>query len=169
VVQLKNQKENVKVGPEPVRPEVERVIPSEKEIEIEKPPVPEAEKAAPLPAEAMEKPAAPPKVVPPRPPRPPKSGTLIKVEKILEEDLEEFYFSMPPEERKIFKEKGEEAASRIEKMVKTGKTVARKILKLIREWLKLIPGVNRFFLEQEAKIKTDKIVVLAEREKEKRI
>ena len=46
-------------------------------------------------------------------------------------------------------------------MIETGKAVGRKILKLIRSWLKLIPGVNKFFLEQEAKIKTDKIVDLA--------
>jgi hypothetical protein len=28
------------------------------------------------------------------------------------------------------------------------------------QWLKLLPGVNRFFLEQEAKIKTDRIIHL---------
>jgi len=27
-------------------------------------------------------------------------------------------------------------------------------------WLKLIPGVNKFFLEQEAKIKTDEVLKL---------
>jgi hypothetical protein len=37
-------------------------------------------------------------------------------------------------------------------------------LKLIREWLLIIPGVNKYFLEQEAKIKTDKIQQLYERE-----
>ena len=29
----------------------------------------------------------------------------------------------------------------------------------------MIPGINRFFLEQEAKIKTDRLMALAEREK----
>ncbi len=100
---------------------------------------------------------------------PPKSGTLVKIEKILEEDLGDFYFSMPPEQQKAFKEKGEETASAIEKMVKAGKAVGRKILKLIRAWLKLIPGVNKFFLEQEAKIKTDEVVKMAEKEREKRL
>jgi len=28
------------------------------------------------------------------------------------------------------------------------------------DWLKILPGVNKFFLEQEAKIKTDKILAL---------
>jgi hypothetical protein len=87
---------------------------------------------------------------------------LVKIEKILEEDLESFYFSMPPEKQQIFKEKGEETATKIEKMVEAGKVVARKVLKLIRAWLKFIPGVNKFFLEQEAKIKTDKVVAMTE-------
>jgi hypothetical protein len=168
VVQLKNQKENVKVGPEPVGPRVERIAVPEKKVEVEKPPMPAVEKAPP--SEAAEKPAARPAVPPVAlPPRPPKSETLIRVEKILEEDLEEMYFKMPPEQQEIFKEKGEEAASKIEKMIAAGKAVAKKILKLIRDWLELIPGVNKFFLEQEAKIKTDKIVALAEKEKEKKL
>jgi len=29
---------------------------------------------------------------------------------------------------------------------------------LIKKWLLLIPGVNKYFLEQEAKIKADEIV-----------
>jgi hypothetical protein len=40
---------------------------------------------------------------------------------------------------------------------------ARKLLTLIRRWLVLIPGVNKFFLEKEAKIKVEKIVNLAEK------
>lgn len=167
MVQSKNKKENVKVKPEPARPEVEKIIPPEKKVEIEKPPVPEVEKPAP-PPEVVEKPVvAPPPAVPPLPPRPPKSETLVKIEKILEEDLSEIYFKMPPEKQKEFKEKGEKTASKIEKLIEKGKAVAKKILKLITDWLRLIPGVNKFFLEQEAKIKTDKIVALAEREKEK--
>jgi len=169
MVKPKNQKENLKVGPEPVRPGVERIVPPEKKVEIEKPPVPEKVEVLPPVPEKVE---VPPKAVslpPVAPSRPPKSETLVKIEKILEEDLEEMYFKMPPEKQKIFKEKGEETASKIEKMIEAGKAVAKKILKLICDWLKLIPGVNKFFLEQEAKIKTDKIVALAEREKEKKL
>lgn len=155
---------------ETARPEAEKIIPPEVKVEAEKPLVPEAEKPAPRAPETAEKPpVALPPLAPSAPPRPPKSEVLIKIEKILEEDLVEFYFKMPPEQRKIFKEKGEETASRIEKMIEAGKTAARKILKLIREWLKLIPGVNKFFLEQEAKIKTDRIMIVAERKDKKRI
>lgn len=167
MVQLKNQTEK-KVDPDsepirPARPEIERIVPPEKKVEIEKPPVPEKVEVPPVP----EKVEVPPKVAPPLPLplRPPKSETLIKIEKILEEDLSEIYFKMPPEKQKKFKEKGEETASKIEKMIQAGKVIAKKILKLIRDWLKLIPGVNRFFLDQEAKIKTDKIMLMVEQEK----
>jgi len=52
-------------------------------------------------------------------------------------------------------------------MVGSFKIKARKVLHLIRDWLKIIPGINKYFLEQEAKIKTDKIIELAEQEKQK--
>ncbi len=156
------------VEPERVRPEVERVILPEVKVEAEKPSVLEMEKPTPIAPETAEKPSvAPPPAAPPAPPRLPKSEALVKIEKILEEDLVEFYFKMPPEQQKLFKQKGEETASKIEKMIEAGKAVGRKILKLIREWLKLIPGVNKFFLEQEAKIKTDKIIMAAEKGKKK--
>lgn len=89
-----------------------------------------------------------------------KSPTLMQIEEILEEDLEDAYFGMPPEKKKEFKEKGEEAAGKIEKMIESVKVNSNKILSLIKRWLKLIPGINKFFLEQEAKIKTDKVLNL---------
>ena len=95
-----------------------------------------------------------------------KSERLTKVEKILEEDLEEIYFKMPPEAQRRFKLKGEEVSLKIEEMFKAGKVIAKKILLLIRSWLKIIPGINKFFLEQEAKIKTDKIMRFTDRDDE---
>jgi hypothetical protein len=165
MVQIKDKTEK-RTDPEPIKPEIEKIIPPERKVEIEKPPVPEKVE---IPPKVPEKVEVPPKAVPPvtLPPRPPKSETLINIERILEEDLEEIYFNLPPEKQKEFKTKGEETASKIEKMIETGKVIAKKILKLIYNWLKLIPGINRFFLEQEAKIKTDKIIALAEREKKK--
>lgn len=157
---IKNKVEKIG-GLEGAVPEKERAPIPEKKMEAERPPMPEMEKVSP----AEEKKPLVSAVVAPITAKPPKSETLVKIEKILEEDLEAFYFSMPPDKRQIFKEKGEETASKIEKMMETGRMVARKILKLIRQWLKLIPGVNRFFLEQEAKIKTDELVTLAEKKK----
>jgi hypothetical protein len=41
---------------------------------------------------------------------------------------------------------------------------AKEVLKLIVIWLRFIPHVNKYFLEQESKIKTDKILDLYKRE-----
>lgn len=98
---------------------------------------------------------------PPRPAPVKKNEDLIKVEKILEEDLEEAYAKLPPEKRAAFKKEGERVAIIIWQMVEAAKFHARKIINLIKGWLKIIPGINRFFLEQEIKIKTDKIMELA--------
>jgi len=83
-----------------------------------------------------------------------------QIENILEEDLEEIYFSLPPEKQKEFKTKGEETAKKISLALQKTKIKVNQIIKLIKNWLKLIPGVNKFFLEQEAKIKADKIIEL---------
>lgn len=98
----------------------------------------------------------------------PRDPILAQVENILEEDLKDIYSNLPPLEQKRFREEGEEVASRIQKMIIDLKIKAKQILNLIRGWLKIIPGVNRFFLEQEAKIKTDKLMILAKYEEEKK-
>ncbi len=89
-----------------------------------------------------------------------------KIEKILEEDLADLYNSLNYKEKMIFKAKGEEVAKSIFQLIyKKSKVKVKKIIKLIRSWLKLIPGINKFFLEQEAKIKADKIIYLVENDK----
>ena len=55
-------------------------------------------------------------------------------------------------------------AQNIRAMVASAKIQVRKIIQWIVGWLKLIPGVNIFFLEQEAKIKADKILDMVEEE-----
>jgi hypothetical protein len=83
-----------------------------------------------------------------------------KIEEVLESDLKDIYLSLSPEERSEFKITGEQTANMINNLIETGKAKIGKIISLIREWLSLIPGVNRFFLEQEAKIKADEILRL---------
>lgn len=90
-----------------------------------------------------------------------------EIDDILEEDLKELYVAMPPDKQVEFREKGEETRSKIRQLVSSAKINAKKIFALIRAWLKIIPGVNRFFLEQEAKIKTDKILLVAKEEKKR--
>lgn len=91
-----------------------------------------------------------------------KDPILERVEGILEEDLKEVYDGLPTELKPRFRAKGEEVALAITALLEGAKFRARQILKLIVEWLKMIPGMNRFFLEQEAAIKTRKITAIAQ-------
>ncbi len=83
-----------------------------------------------------------------------------KIEEILEEDLEGMYFDMSDEKQDEFKKQGEETVRAISLLMRETTVKVKRILKLITKWLKVIPGINKFFLEQEAKIKTDKILKL---------
>lgn len=89
-----------------------------------------------------------------------KSPALEKIEDILEEDLEQIYFQMPPEKQAEFNKVGIETATKIALLLGDVKIKVKKILELITAWLKIIPGVNKYFLRQESKIKTDKILEL---------
>ena len=91
-----------------------------------------------------------------------KDAVVLEVEKILEEGLGDYYETLPEEARARFHARGEEAAFKIADMVRSFKVSVKKVLMLIRQWLQTIPGVNRFFLEQESKIKTDRIIALEE-------
>lgn len=97
-----------------------------------------------------------------------KSLTLGKIEDILEEDLGDAYFQMTPEKQQQFQKAGEDTANSIEKLLTDAKLKIRKILDLIRKWLKIIPGINKFFLEQEAKIKADKILEIKEKQQKQK-
>ncbi len=83
-----------------------------------------------------------------------------EIENVLAKDLDEIFISLSPEKRKEFKAAGEETARKINSMLDEAKIKIKKIISLIRDWLKVVPGVNRFFLEQEVKIKTDEILRL---------
>ncbi|MBU0660745.1 hypothetical protein KKG22_01030 [Patescibacteria group bacterium] len=89
----------------------------------------------------------------------------LEVEHIMEEGLKEAFTSLSPIERQEFKIKGEQTAIQIRQLLKKTHVKVKSIFKLLFEWLKLLPGVNRFFLEQEAKIKTEKILGLHEKHK----
>lgn len=81
-----------------------------------------------------------------------------QIEEILSAGLEETYQNLPPGKQQEFKQGGEKTCQEINSLIAKGKATAKKIIELIKKWLSLIPGVNRFFLEQEAKIKTDRIM-----------
>lgn len=137
-------------------PEVQREAAPEARPEQTAETAPESEDAqrtyAPPPGQAPAQPAAPVQ----------KSPELAKIETILSEHLDELYMQMTPAQQMQFKQKGEETASKIEKLLLDVKVKIKEVLILLREWLKVIPGVNKFFIEQEAKIKADRILNLHE-------
>ena len=89
-----------------------------------------------------------------------KSPELIQIENILEEDLHKAFRTMDQAMQMRFKQEGEKTASKIEQVLHQAKVKVKEILGLIRNWLRIIPGTNKFFVEQETKIKGDKIMAL---------
>lgn len=106
----------------------------------------------------------------PQAPLAPKTQTRKEIEEVLSDGLIPLYQSMTPDEQVKFRNAGDAAAAKIEVMVTTFKATAKKIVDIIRVWLLNIPRVNNLFLEQESKLKTDKILDLQKKLKnEKRI
>ncbi|MFA4937348.1 MAG: hypothetical protein WC575_03620 [Patescibacteria group bacterium] len=83
-----------------------------------------------------------------------------KIENILQEDLAELYRELSPADQQKFKVKGEQTASQISALIQVVKVKVQEIIKLLIDWLKILPGINKYFIEQEAKIKADKILKL---------
>jgi len=83
-----------------------------------------------------------------------------EIEDIMSQDVRDMYMQMTPDKQKEFKVKGEETAKEINNMLDRAKFEVGKIIELLKRWLLIIPGVNKFFIEQEAKIKADEIIRL---------
>ena len=81
-----------------------------------------------------------------------------EIDKVLSDGLHDIFLKMNNQEQVAFKKAGEETVAQIDVLLSETKLRINKIIDLIKKWLKMIPGVNKFFLEQEAKIKTDKII-----------
>ncbi len=80
------------------------------------------------------------------------------IEDVLEEDLDDIYLKLTDDKKVEFKVTGEKTAQEISGLVGKAKATAKKVLSLIKDWLSVIPGINKYFLEQLGKIKTDKIM-----------
>lgn len=89
-----------------------------------------------------------------------KTADLVEIENILSQGMENIYDGLSPEKQFEFKKKGDETALKISLLLQKTKVKVKNIIKLIKDWLKIIPGINKFFLEQEAKIKADKLLNL---------
>jgi hypothetical protein len=93
---------------------------------------------------------------------PTTSSVHQAIENILSEGLQEEYEQLDPTTQQRFRQVGEETATQIEVLLQSTKNQIQKIIMLITSWLKILPGVNSFFIQQEAKIKADKILKLHE-------
>lgn len=95
----------------------------------------------------------------------PPTGTPLQrqVEDVMSDGLADAYAQMDPATQATFKTSGEVTAGKISQLLQSGKSQAKKIVELLVAWLRIIPGMNAFFFEQEAKIKTDKIMALKSR------
>ncbi len=144
-----------------VKPEVlsvPEVTKESKEVAAEEPKQPQGEtNDAQAVVQAVVAPVAPTPV-----PASVKDELSERIEDVLEEDMTDLFLTMSPADQQKFKEKGEQTVSQIRQMFTKAHVQTKKIFNLVRSWMKMIPGVNRFFLEQEAKIKTDKIKHLNE-------
>lgn len=145
-----------------------KVAPQEHDLSLEKESAPEtetesAEQKTTAEQTGPQKPRPVMKKAPPIP-APLKNEIVVKIEKIMEEDLNDSYQRLSPVAKQEFKLKGEQTAAQIQELLKGTHIKVKKILGLILDWLRMLPGINRFFLEQEAKIKTDKIIALKKKE-----
>lgn len=87
-----------------------------------------------------------------------KDPRLIQIEEILSDGLGDIFYTLPDTARQEFRHNGEEAAKKILIILSGTKEKIGKVFQIIFNWLKTLPGVNRLFVEQQAKIKLDKIL-----------
>ena len=80
------------------------------------------------------------------------------IENILADGMDQVFLKMTPREQAEFKLEGEKAATKINQLLDKAKVGVGKVINIILRWLGLIPNANKFYLEQEAKIKADKIL-----------
>lgn len=91
----------------------------------------------------------------------PSADIMVKnIESTMAEGLEDSYKEMDPALQQRFKQTGEDTANAINKLLQQSKLQVKKIVTLLLRWLRLIPRVNPYYLEQQAKIKADAIVAL---------
>ena len=85
---------------------------------------------------------------------------LKEIDDILSEGLEDVFLALSSEKQANFKQVGEETKVKINILLQKTQIKVEQIVNLIKKWLGIIPSVNYYYLEQEAKIKADKIMKL---------
>lgn len=90
----------------------------------------------------------------------PTAQVSQQVEQVMSEGLAETYQQLDPATKEKFKTAGEQTARQISVLLQETKVQVKKIIDLLLSWLRIIPGLNKHFIEQEAKIKADKLLSL---------
>jgi len=97
--------------------------------------------------------------------QPPKTHLRRELEVVLAEDVFDFMKQTSPAQQVEIRRRGREVLDQVETMIKQTKVNIRKVIHLILAWLKLLPITNKYFLEQEAKIKAEKMLRIADENK----
>lgn len=149
----------------PEQPAVERPAGALERIErtLDVPARAEAPSAAPAAAEhAPTASVAAAPAVPARPALAQKSQLRTDIEAALADaQLRRIYAALEPSVQAAFRTAAEKLAARLEAMFTAGDVDVEHAHAGIVAWLHVIPKVNRWFLIQEAKVKTDAVLVLA--------
>ncbi|MFA4819207.1 MAG: hypothetical protein WC621_05190 [Patescibacteria group bacterium] len=116
-------------------------------------------------SEALAPPAFKPVAGKFEPAPPPLTPLAQEIETVLEEDMTAVFSELNPVQQAEFKRQGEITARKIYALLQQVKVKVGEILRLISSWLKTVPGLNKYFVEQAAKIKADKIFKLQQPKK----
>lgn len=82
---------------------------------------------------------------------------------LADEQLQRIYAGLPPAVQGRFRDEGSKLAVWIETAITAGKLILKELHHRIVAWLRIIPRVNHWYLQQEAKVKTDAILALRAR------
>lgn len=140
-------------------PEVHVPLPERGPFAVEATPERASQPAAAVPeVQPVDLPSSPVILAPPVAANAPTDPMVKRVEDILSDGMGSAYASMDQVTQQKFKAVGETTAVTITRMLGQTKIQVKKIVQLILVWLRIIPNVNAFYLEQEAKIKTDALM-----------
>ncbi len=81
-----------------------------------------------------------------------------QIDDILSFGLSDIFLDLEPAKQQEFKKTGEVTVSKINALLNKANVNINKIVHLIKKWLGILPNANKYYLEQEAKIKADKII-----------
>lgn len=95
-----------------------------------------------------------------------KEVSLEDIEQVLQMGLEGMYKDFPDSKKQEFKSKGEVTAQRAFDLLNRSHPKPGKITKMIKSWLSTAPDLSDFFVEQEAKTKTDKLMHIINKDHE---